>query len=266
MATLLCFHAHPDDESISTAGTLLKASAAGHRTIVVFATRGELGEVPDWLGADETLADVRTREAEAACSVLNVDRVYWLGYRDSGVEDDPRNADPTTFHSADLDEAAERLATILRDEAVDVLTHYDEHGNYGHPDHIKVHHVGYRAAELAGTLVVFETTIDRDVVLASMSAGAEEMPEGVEMPDPEEMNLGMPAERITTEVHVHEYAASKRHAMTQHRSQIGETSFFLNIPEDRFAEVFGVEWFIRRGGPLPPAPRENDLFAVLDNA
>jgi LmbE family N-acetylglucosaminyl deacetylase len=265
MATLCCFHAHPDDEAIATAGTLAKAKASGHRTIVVFATRGELGEVPDWLPADESLADVRSREAEMACAILGVDRVVWLGYRDSGVEDDPRNADHDTFHSAALDEAAERLAAILREESVDVLTHYDENGNYGHPDHIKVHHVGYRAAELAGTRAVFETTIDRDVVIASMADGLGEIPEGVEIPDPEEMNLGMPAVRITTEIAVAEFVSLKRQAMAAHASQIGETSFFLNIPEDRFAAVFGVEWFIRRGGPLPPAPRETDLFAVLES-
>ena len=36
----------------------------------------------------------------------------------------------------------------LIDEDVDVLTIYDWHGGYGHPDHIKVHRVGKRAAEL----------------------------------------------------------------------------------------------------------------------
>ncbi len=44
MATLVCFHAHPDDESIATAGTMAKAAAAGHRVVLVTATRGELGE------------------------------------------------------------------------------------------------------------------------------------------------------------------------------------------------------------------------------
>lgn len=263
MATLVCFHAHPDDEAIATAGTLAKAKAAGHRTVVVFATRGELGEMPEWIEPGETLATLRSREAEAACALLGVDRVVWLEYRDSGVEDDDRNGDPETFHSAPLEDAAGRLATILREESADVLTHYDENGNYGHPDHIKVHKVGYRAAELARTPVVYEATIDRDVVRATMDDAMGEIPEGVEMPDPDEMNLGMPAYRITTQVDVSEFAAIKREAMAAHASQIGETSFFLNIPEDRFAHVFGVEWFIRRGGPLPPHPRETDLFASL---
>ena len=47
MATLVCFHAHPDDESIATAGTIARAVDEGHRVVLVFATRGECGEVPD---------------------------------------------------------------------------------------------------------------------------------------------------------------------------------------------------------------------------
>jgi len=45
-------------------------------------------------------------------------------------------------------EAATRLAAILREEDAEVLTVYDERGNYGHPDHIQVHRVGIRAAEV----------------------------------------------------------------------------------------------------------------------
>lgn len=260
--TLVCLHAHPDDEAISTAGTLAKAKAAGHRTVVVFATRGELGEVPDWMNPDESLADVRSREAQASCAVLGVDRVEFLGYRDSGVEDDDRNHDSDTFHAAPLDEAAERLAAILRDERADILTSYDERGNYGHPDHIKVHQVGYRAAELAGTPLVYEATIDSDVVMTMMEA-AGDLPDDVELPDPDEMTLGMPAHRITTQIDVSDFTAQKRAAMAEHRSQITETSFFLQVPPEAFQTMFGSEWFIRRGGPLPPAERETDLFSAL---
>ncbi|MEN3361428.1 MAG: hypothetical protein V7637_5410, partial [Mycobacteriales bacterium] len=41
--TLVCFHAHPDDESLLTGGTIAKAAAAGHRVVVVVATHGEAG-------------------------------------------------------------------------------------------------------------------------------------------------------------------------------------------------------------------------------
>ena len=42
--TLVAFHAHPDDESLLTAGTMAKAAAEGHRVVLVVATAGELGE------------------------------------------------------------------------------------------------------------------------------------------------------------------------------------------------------------------------------
>ena len=70
-----------------------------------------------------------------------------------GLGDDGRaraTTNPACFWQADVDEAAERLAAILREEDADVLTIYDDHGGYGHPDHIQVHRVGSRAAELAG--------------------------------------------------------------------------------------------------------------------
>ena len=55
------------------------------------------------------------------------------------------------FVRADPEEAAERLAAILREEQADVLLTYDANGGYGHRDHVKVHEVGARAAEIAGT-------------------------------------------------------------------------------------------------------------------
>src|SRR5215475_7032971 len=123
--TLVTFHAHPDDESIATAGTMARAKAEGHRVVLVVATRGELGEyAPDALAPGETLAERRVAEQSAAADVLGVDRVEYLGYRDSGMEGEPTNDDAESFAQADLDEAAARLADILRQENADVLTVY----------------------------------------------------------------------------------------------------------------------------------------------
>jgi LmbE family N-acetylglucosaminyl deacetylase len=67
VGTIVSFHAHPDDESIGTAGTLARAAAAGHRVVLVFATRGELGEpVPGVLEPGEQLAVRRSAECYAA--------------------------------------------------------------------------------------------------------------------------------------------------------------------------------------------------------
>src|SRR3546814_18347573 len=76
----------------------------------------------------------------------------------------PENDQPGSFWTADVEEAAERLAEILRDEQADVLTISDDHGGSGHPDHIQVHRVGVRAGELAGVVPVFEGTMNRDAL------------------------------------------------------------------------------------------------------
>ena len=69
MATAVFFHAHPDDEAIQTGGTMARMAADGHRVVLVTATRGELGEVPDGvLRPGETLAARRVEELAAASS------------------------------------------------------------------------------------------------------------------------------------------------------------------------------------------------------
>jgi LmbE family N-acetylglucosaminyl deacetylase len=174
------------------------------------------------------------------------------------------NDDPSCFWSADIEEAAARLAAILTEERADVLTIYDERGNYGHPDHIQVHRVGARAGELAGTAQVFEATMNHDYIVRLMKERGSEldgMPDDVERPDPEEMDLGMPEAVITTAVDVREYTDAKRAAMAAHASQIPENSFFLSMPVPAFREAFGIEWFIRRGAE--PGIRESSLFEFL---
>jgi LmbE family N-acetylglucosaminyl deacetylase len=263
--TLVTFHAHPDDEAIATGGVMAKAKADGHRVVLVVATKGELGEVdPDFLAAGETLTERRVVETESAAKVLGVDRVAFLGYHDSGMMGEDTNDAPGSFWSSDLDEAAARLAAILDEEHADVLTIYDERGNYGHPDHIQVHRVGHRAAQLAGTAQVYEATMNRDYIIRLMKDRADEMPDlpdSVDTPDPDDLDLGMPEEVITTAVDVEEYADLKRAAMAAHASQIADQSFFLQLPPDAFRAAFGTEWFIRRGAE--PGIRESSLFEFL---
>ena len=147
---------------------------------------------------------------------------------------------------------------ILIEEGAEVLTVYDQNGNYGHPDHIQVHHVGIRAAELAGTARVYEATINRDHLLELMAQRAEEMAEIADAPDPEEMNLGVPAEQVTTTVDVRAFIEHKRAAMAAHASQITDESFFMVMPEEAFVAAFGQEWYIRRGSVR--ATVEDTLF------
>lgn len=255
--TLVAFHAHPDDEAIATGGVMARAAAAGTRVVLVLATGGELGEVaPGVLEAGEDLASRRADEVARAGEILGVARIAFLGYGDSGMAGEDTNSAPGAFAAAPVDEAAARLAEILREEDAEVLTIYDENGNYGHPDHIQVHVVGARAAELAGTPRIYEATLNRDHLLELMRARGDEMGRIEGAPDPDDFTMGMPAELITTTVDVGDFVDQKRAAMQAHASQIPEDSFFLQLPPEAFRAAFGQEWFIRRG----PRPDEHETW------
>jgi LmbE family N-acetylglucosaminyl deacetylase len=242
VTTVAFLHAHPDDESIATGGTMAALADAGHRVVLVLATRGELGEVPDgFLDEGETLTERRVREAHAAAEILGVHRVQFLGYRDSGMAGEPTNADADAFCQADVERAAARLLDILDDEGVELLVSYDERGNYGHPDHVQVHRVGAAIARSTG-LRVLESTMNRDHLLAAMRAMSP-----YDVADPQD--VGMPAERIHLAIDVRPWIDRKREAMKAHASQITDGSFFLRMPEELFASVFGIEWYIRHGEP-----------------
>src|SRR5262249_10361777 len=160
------------------------------------------------------------------------------------------SGDAEAFARADVDEAAARLAEILRQEDADVLTVYDDHGAYGHPDHVQVHRVGIRAAELAGTGRVYESTMNRDFIRNLLETQAAEAPDVPDAPNAAEMDdFGSPEEIITTTVDVGAYIDRKRAAMEAHASQIPPDSFFLSLPPDAFLAAFGTEWFIRRDKP-----------------
>src|SRR5207342_1804460 len=109
-----------------------------------------------------SLAERRLTELGRSATVLGCSRVELLGYADSGLEGTEGGAE--ALARADVEEAAGRLAKLLVEEDADALTVYDPVGGYGHPDHVQVHRVGTRAAELAGTPVVLEATVPRDLI------------------------------------------------------------------------------------------------------
>lgn len=251
MATIVFFHAHPDDEVMSTGGSMARASDEGHRVVLAVATNGDHGEAPDDLGPGETLIERRRAETARSAEILGVHRVAWLGYSDSGMHGWDQNDDPNSFWQADVDDAGERLAAILRDENADLIVAYDWHGTYGHPDHVKVHRVGHRAATLAGTPGVFEATWNRDA-MAELSkafaeiAGEEFDPDG---PSDDGNPFGEPASAIHLAVDVSAYTARKRAAIACHASQATDVGLFLSIPDDLFARAFSTEWFVHPGAP-----------------
>jgi LmbE family N-acetylglucosaminyl deacetylase len=214
--------------------------------------------VPGVLEPGEALEARRELETRRSAEILGVTRVEFLGYRDSGMMGEPTNEDPDSFWQADVEEAAARLAAILADVDADLLTIYDDHGLYGHPDHIQVHRVGRRAAELAGIAPeqLFANTMSREAV-ARVRAAAPPVEAGEEGAEaervgPDMATFGTPEAALTHAVDVRSVIARKRSAMEAHRSQIAPDSFFLAMPEPVFEATFGTEWFFWFGAPRSP--------------
>ncbi len=161
--TLMTVHAHPDDETIGTGGTMARAIADSRRVVLITCTRGEMGEivVPEMDTPDNhrRLAEIRAGELERAMAILGVTEWDNLGYHDSDMMGRPGNHDPRSFWQADLDEAAGRLVWFIRRYQPDVVTTYNDFGGYGHPDHIRVHDVTIRAFPRAGDIAWYPEQI-----------------------------------------------------------------------------------------------------------
>ena len=256
MTTIVFLHAHPDDESTQTSGSMARASAEGDRVVVVYATNGDHGDAPEDLADGETVVHRRRVEAEASAQATGTQQIVWLGYADSGMSGWDQNDAEGALHGADVDVVAKQLAAVLDEEDADVLVGYDWHGNYGHPDHVKVHHVAHRAAELAARRPrLLESTMNR----TAMSRQFEEARSaGVEMewspddPMDDGNPLGTPEDEITWEVDVSAYLDQKRRSLEAHRSQASDIDQFLSMPPEVFARFFGSEYYIEPGvaGPM----------------
>jgi LmbE family N-acetylglucosaminyl deacetylase len=76
VATIVAFHAHPDDEVLLTGGTIAWLAAEGHRVIIVMACDGAMWDGPD--------RDRRLEELRVSAAILGADQAVHLGYADSG--------------------------------------------------------------------------------------------------------------------------------------------------------------------------------------
>jgi LmbE family N-acetylglucosaminyl deacetylase len=248
--TLVAFHAHPDDESLFTGGTLARAAAQGHRTVVVTATLGERGLTAESSG---DLGAARRAELLSACSALGVARVVTLDYGDSGLAE----ATPPpegSLCAAPVEQVADRLLAVLREEGADVLTIYDAHGGYGHRDHVRVHDAGLLAAAALPDLRVFEATVPREVLVRAVGAlNALRIKPG-----------GMTADRLATayrsreeithEIDVRPWLPLKLAALRAHASQSTgggdvRTIRLLTHPLVRRLAL-GREWFVEVGDTI----------------
>jgi len=281
--TLMAVHAHPDDEVFGTGGVFARAAAEGMRTVLVTATRGDVGEIndPDLDPADarERLAAIREEELRRACAILGIGALYFLGYRDSGMVGTPDNEDQRNFHNADPDEATGRVVALKRHTRPDVVITYDPRGGYGHPDHIAAHRATVAAFDAAADPArypeqdlppwqpkkLYYTAFPREGLLRlrdELQARGIALPFG-EDEDFDPTSFTVPDDEITTRVDVGAYVAQKQAALHVHRTQIGAEHFTQRMPADLAPLMWGTESFtLARSLVSAPLP-EDDLFAGL---
>ncbi|MCW1804180.1 PIG-L family deacetylase [Brachybacterium squillarum] len=175
---VLVVHAHPDDETLSTGPLVADLTARGVHVELVTATRGEEGEVvPGAIAEDDDrpLDEVRAAEIDGATRALGLADRHLLGtapalaagaaprrYRDSGMQwireglagpSDTAGEDSLTRRPLET-EVADLLA-LIASTGPDVIVSYDDEGTYGHPDHVRTHHLA-RAASAESSVPMLE--------------------------------------------------------------------------------------------------------------
>jgi LmbE family N-acetylglucosaminyl deacetylase len=261
---LVCVHAHPDDEALFSAGVMARYAAEGCRSVLVTCTDGSLGFDARGVGPHEAghdrddVAVLRHAELEASATLLGVDRLELLGYRDSGMQGWPENDDDRAFIRQPLDEVAGRIKAILDEERPQVVVTYDANGFYGHPDHIHAH--------LATMAAVAATPSVQRVYFPAIPASLLEgfldlartsgmvLPEWLEAPD-----WGTKDELVATEVDCSPWVRVKHAALAAHASQV-DNADLVGMPDEVFDLVFGTERFVRGLDRTGTALPEADLF------
>jgi len=290
---ILLTHAHPDDESSSTGGTIAKYVVEGAQVTVVTCTRGEQGKIAvaelAHLAADQQdlLGDRRSAELRNAVGALKLTDHRYLGgaggYRDSGRMGGPSNDRPDAFWQADIDRAAAQLAEIIRELRPHVVVTYDPNGGYGHPDHIQTHRVTMRAVELAAdpsaladggawdVPKVYWCAVPRELIQKDLVALKEE---GCSYPnmwvdtDVSEYPDGVRDDsEITTEIDISDHFEAKRQALVAHETQLTVHDEVWVLASGRGMPIQKREWFTlvkgKAGGGRGPNGWEADLLAGL---
>ncbi|HKX29164.1 MAG TPA: PIG-L deacetylase family protein [Blastocatellia bacterium] len=244
--------AHPDDESIVAGGTLARYAAAGWKTSLVCATRGEWGPISDeTLATYEDLGSVRERELNAACRVLGVDELRFLDLEDGGVS--------AVFGADQEERVLEKIVRAIRDRRPQTVITFGPDGLYGHEDHLAIGRLATSACSLSGDPAVFPqhlteglpahavsrlfyATVPRgfysELVVALARSGHEAQLWGI---PPEQ--FGIPGAEITVRVDVSPFLDRKLEALRCHRTQLDADHVFSLLTRELAFEHFNCEFF-----------------------
>ena len=227
---LLFVHAHPDDESLTTGGTIAHYTARDAEVHVVTCTLGEEGEVIGdryrLLAADDAdqLGGYRISELTKALHALGVNEPIHLGgpgrWRDSCMPPKPPEH-RTRFVDAGNDAVRELVAIIDR-LCPHVVVTYDPNGGYGHPDHVQAHRVTMGAVRASGWKVpkFYWTVLASSAIRAGLD-GLTEVPRGwMKLPDLADMEFCHADNTIDAVIDVANHVQAKLAALAAHATQV----------------------------------------------
>jgi LmbE family N-acetylglucosaminyl deacetylase len=267
LPTLVCVHAHPDDEAFFAAGAVAHYASVGHRVVLITCTNGRLGFDQNGRAGNQSdhddVATKATRAAELQRSVatLGFSRAVSLGYDDSGMLGWPQNENPDAFMNVDVEAAARTIAAILDEEHAAVVVTYDERGFYGHPDHIQANVVARRAVALSLSVERLYYSVVPKGVITTLIAGAQEI------------ELSLPAfvldagthvadDLVATTMDVSALVKVKHDAMAAHASQI-DNEDLVEMNDGLFALLFSTEYYQRAWSRHDSSGDATDLFGGL---
>jgi LmbE family N-acetylglucosaminyl deacetylase len=267
LATMVCVHAHPDDEAFFGAGATAHYAALGHRVVLITCTSGQLGfdaegRSGDQEGHDEMLTRAtRASELQRSAQTLGFARVVTLGYDDSGMMGWPQNTNPSAFMNANVEAVARTVASIFDEEGAKVIVTYDENGFYGHPDHIQANVVTRRAIELSASVERLYYSVVPEGVITSLVDQATAQ------------GLSMPAWVLDASTHVNdalvattldasEYIRTKHDAMAAHATQI-DNEDLVEMNDELFSLLFSTEYYQRAWSQHDTADDKTDLMGGL---
>lgn len=276
---LLFVHAHPDDESLTSGGTIAHYVARGADVRVVTCTLGEEGDVIGsryaLLAVDhaDQLGGYRIGELTEALRALGVAEPSFLGgpgrWRDSGM---PAKSPErhTSFVDAG-DDAVQELVAVIDAMRPHVVVTYDLKGGYGHPDHVQAHHITTAAVAAAGWRVpkFYWAVVASRALRAGLDALSDVPSEWIRVPDLVDWGFCYPDDDIDAVIDAGEHVAAKIAALAAHATQVAlapdRRSYALS--NNVALPILAQEHYILAAGSAGARDTrgwETDLLAGLD--
>lgn len=231
-------HAHPDDESLWTGGSIAAHVAGGGDADLITAT---------WAPGT-----ARHSELLDAARELGLPRPpVCLGYADSMVPDSAPESQ--SLLDVPFDDQVGLLVEQIRRLRPHILVTYDAFGIYGHPDHIHVNRLVCAAADAAPLVHYRPETGEpwqvRSLYFATIPTSVVDLLRP-HLPDERHLPIiGTPDADVDVSLDVRDHLGAKIRAIYSHRTEMTRSASmrgFSSLPTDPQRRFLGSEAYLRR--------------------